>query len=175
MRPKWFVSLFDTTIAVDSTTVTALVMFDPAVVSGTEEREISRIWSLRRAMFHGQFVPQQVGAGESNQTLRMVGAAWTNDIEDTDTTLIVTGPSDILVTERVIHTMAWTQYINFPAAATVDQLQVVHGQDISFDVRTNINLRGDQILQYGFQSFSNISGTTLVRVIGIGRCLVVPP
>jgi len=171
--PKWFTSIFDTALTFDAVTVTNLVLFDPQVVLSAAQLEVSRILTLKRIMFHGCLSVSPSGSTEASASWRGVCAAYTQDADDTDTSLIVSGPSDILVTERVIYTKGWNGIVNAAAAATVDQANVFDGVDCSFDVRTNLSVRGDQLLQYGWQSFTSTAVTA--RVTGIGRVLVVQP
>lgn len=176
-KPKWTTQNFnESALDLDGSTALELTLLDPATLYSAEDEEIGRILSVRRVICSGSLNMVPVTTGTSSEICNLLWALYTLDRDDADTITLGTGPNTIWTSERVMQTglVSWTM-LEAPSGGGFAQ-NLLPGQRIDFDLRTNISMRNDQLLVVGLRFMSDVTSTVaLANVSAVTRCLVYPP
>lgn len=175
-QPKWITSNHSALINEGGPPATdSFILADPATLYSAEDEEVNRILSIKRTLGNFSIAPTYETVAVTTAVAHWLWAIYVVDVDDIDAVTLASGPGSIWNTNRVIQSGSIVRTLQeIPAAQLADQM--IPGIDISWDVRTNISLRTDELLVFEILLLANIAAVTAgVFLAGCTRCLIVPP
>lgn len=173
--PKWFTTMFNEGALTLDTTATEFVIVNPVVYTPAEDREINRVFQVKRIIVKGGIGVAPLLTATATEINAWFWALHTIDVEDTDGLSVAsTGAGTIWNSERVLQcgceVMTNIESTTTPGSQFVPQLRV------DIDLRTPVNIRQDQQIVLGIAVGNTATSTVaLANFSAIARALIVPP